>query len=408
MAGLVAMHLVLNGNTAICVASENEIVEREIVEDIIVEDVIVEDVIVENEIAEREIVENEISEDVIIENEISELEVFSAESEQEEFLAMEEMILEDSEQTEEEELCVGFSLKVEEDVSTVKAGQSVGYELYLENTGNVDLENLVIRPIFDNGNLEGTWILEDGLSINEESKTARLSYLEAGTSKKLVVMVETTEDREKSISAEFLVRAVNPLEQEEILNQSASCVTEIVPLTVDFSVSKWADRSMALPGETILYQICIKNTGERTLHSVLTTEKFVNAGVQAQFQEKDGVILNGNKTQALISEIKPGEAFGLNALVTIPENMESGELLNEVIVITAETGEEKFTAQAKVEILEKTELQETAVGEEIATERTRVPKTEDLSKTEFWAGVFGISCLLVIAVYWIQKAKRKH
>lgn len=317
--------------------------------------------------------------------------------------------LEEVEQTEE----IGyadFSLSVTEDLASVKAGERIGYEVYLENTGNMDLENLLIRAFFDNGNLNGEWQEAEGLSINQENGTALLSFLEAGASRTLVVMVDVGEDRQEDISAEFLVKTVHPQKNEEILNHSASMLTEIIPLTVDFSVSKWADRAVALPGDTILYQICIKNTGERTLHSVLTTEKFVNAGVQAQFQEKEGVILNGSKTQALISEIKPGEAFGLNALVTIPENMESGELLNEVIVMTAETGEQKFTAQAEVEILESavTEIPKETTETGAALEVSDIPKTEDLSETELWAGTFGIACLIILVIYWIQKAKRKR
>lgn len=328
----------------------------------------------------------------------------------EEFSDMQEFLEDENLALQEEEYLVEFDLYVEEDISSVKAGQSIGYELYLENTGDINLKNLVIRAILDNGNLEGRWLETDDLSIDYESETVILSSLEAGETRKLVFMLDTEEDCKEEISAEFLARVVNPLNEEEILSQSLGLTTEVIPLTIDFKVTKWADRNMALPGETILYQICIRNTGERTLHSVLTTEKFVNAGVQARFQDKEGVILNGSKTQALISEIKPGEAFGLNALVTIPEDMESGELLNEVIVITAETGEQKVTAQAAVEILESAEIEtleeitETENMEVIA----QVPKTEDVSETEFWAGIFGISWLSIIGSYWLQKTKRKH
>lgn len=405
MAGLVMMHLTLNGCDYVQMVNAEEISVTDVEEILLFQEnaeISEFEEKVEEEAAKEEMKSDESDGEEKSENtQEMEAEVFSdiaIENFSEKMEQIEEIVYAD------------FSLSVTEDIDSVKAGERIGYEVYLENTGNIDLENLLIRVFLDNGNLKGEWQETEGVLIDQENGTALLSFLEAGTSRTLVVMTDVTEDRQEDISAEFLAKTVHPQKDEEILNRSVSIVTEIIPLSVDFSVSKWADRSAALPGETILYQICIKNTGERTLHSVLTTEKFVNAGVQAQFQEKEGVILNGSKTQALISEIKPGEAFGLNAFVTIPENMESGELLNEVIVMTAETGEQKFTAQAEVEILENavTEIPKETTEIGASYEVSDIPKTEDLSKTEFWAGIFGSACLIIIAIYWIQKAKRKH
>ena len=105
-------------------------------------------------------------------------------------------------------------------------------------------------------------------------------------------------------------------------------------------------------GDTITYQICIRNTGERTLHSVLSTERFQNAGIQANFVRKEGVTLNSTGTQALIPQIAPGEAFALYATVTVPQYMASQELINEVIVTSDETGTQAMTSKANVELKE--------------------------------------------------------
>ena len=70
---------------------------------------------------------------------------------------------------------------------------------------------------------------------------------------------------------------------------------------------------------SLIHILCIRNTGEKTLHSVLSTERFLNANIQAQFMPKEGVTLNSTRTQALISSIAPGEALGLYAVVTIPQ-----------------------------------------------------------------------------------------
>lgn len=331
-----------------------------------------------------------------------------------------------------------FIMSVTEDIPEVKAGQFIGYEILLENTGDVNLESLELRSILDNGNMTGEWLETDGLMVDDLSGTATVTLLEAGQVKEFVFMVHIPEERQNHLDAEFFAKVENPLAKSnhttieamnlgtetensasllypEFLCKTVSLVTEIIPLKIDFTVKKWADRAMAIPGDTITYQICIRNTGERSLHSVLTTEKFQTAGLKAQFQEKNGVILNGAKTEALIAEIKPGEAYGLYATVTLPEDFEGGDILNEVTVVTRETGEQTFHAQTTVGV-EKTVPTKIPVElpdeeQEISTNYNtikEVPQTSDMSESEMWAGAFGISCLIIIGIYWIRKAKRKH
>ena len=119
-------------------------------------------------------------------------------------------------------------------------------------------------------------------------------------------------------------------------------------LKAAFEVEKTADRTEAYPGDTITYQICIRNTGERTLHSILSTERFQNAGIQAKFVQKEGVTINSSGTQAMIPQIAPGEAFALYATVTVPQYLSSQELINEVIVVAEETGSQTVKSQSEV------------------------------------------------------------
>ncbi len=84
---------------------------------------------------------------------------------------------------------------------------------------------------------------------------------------------------------------------------SDRCASDSRGIKAAFEVEKTADRTQAYPGDTITYQICIRNTGERTLHSVLSTERFQNAGILAKFVQKEGVTLSNNGTQALIPQI---------------------------------------------------------------------------------------------------------
>ena len=305
------------------------------------------------------------------------------------------------------ELFADFTFSVSEDILSVKAGQQVGYEVVLENTGYLDLKDIELRGIVDNGNLSGEWLPVSGLSINEADGTAALNLLEAGQVREVVYMVSIPEDFQTNLEVEFLAKSGD-------LCKAASLITEVTPLKIDFTVKKWADRIRAVAGDTITYQICIRNIGERSLHSVLTTEKFQTAGLKAQFQEQEGVILNGAKTEALIAEIKPGEAVGLYAVVVVPEDYQGGDLLNEVVVVTRETGETSISAQSTVEVekIHPTEIpyqQETPTYESTNYDKIKqIPQTSDLTESELWAGAFGISSLIIIGIYWLRKGKRKR
>lgn len=160
--------------------------------------------------------------------------------------------------------------------------------------------------------------------------------------------------------------------------REAALPVVVQPLAAAFEVKKTADCREALPGDRITYQIAIHNTGERTLHSVLTTERFLHSNIRAAFLETEGVSLNGTKTQASIPAISPGGCVCLKAVVVLPEELKEQELINQVIVTTEETGEEEAVhAQAEIKVREKT-----AGGGGAAVRRSQIyrsssPKTGD-------------------------------
>ena len=117
-----------------------------------------------------------------------------------------------------------------------------------------------------------------------------------------------------------------------------------------FTVTKTALTTSARPGDTVTYEIRIENTGNVVLHSVVSTEKFLGAGIKAVFLPKEGLLLNADRSQALIEKIAPGETAVLQAQVVIPENTTGQELVNQVTVTTAETGTQTQTSQAAVRV----------------------------------------------------------
>lgn len=252
---------------------------------------------------------------------------------------------EDGENTKKE---ADFTLTVETDEDQIKAGRDLVYTVTMENTGDVMLENICLDSQFSQEALHGEW--------SEELP----DQLDAGMREVFYLTVKLPEELDQTVSLQLQASAESETDENAEaapIVKKISIDTKIIPLKVSFEVTKTADRSVAVPGDQIMFQICIRNTGERTLHSVITTERFQIGKIPVQFLEKEGVVLNKSKTKARIEKIEPGKAAGLQAMITLPEDVEAQDLLNEVVVTTLETGEREVTSQASVQIktVEKTD-----------------------------------------------------
>lgn len=242
---------------------------------------------------------------------------------------------------------IGISAQLGADVEQVRAGDVVNYTLKLCNTGEIDLENIEISSAFSTEEGKAVWEVEQGLQVN--GTQAVLERLDAGETRKIRMTFQLSQDQYGEMDHTVTIKTKHP-GKEEMIGAQTSAKIQVEALQASFEVEKTADRTIAYPGDTITYQICIRNTGEKTLHSVISTERFLNANIQAQFVEKDGVTLNSAKTQALIEQIAPGEAAALYATVTIPQYFSSQDLVNEVTVISDETGAQSQKSQSKLTI----------------------------------------------------------
>lgn len=302
-----------------------------------------------------------------------------------------------------------LSAQAEDD--TIKAGSDLVYTITAENTGECDLKDIRISYNFSENGLAGEWSegAEDAVG-----NTAYIEKLEMSATKTLYLTVHLPEDRITAVSLKLTatagkISAENGTEETEEIVKNAELVTQIQALQAAFEVTKTADRSMAVPGDEIRFLICIRNTGERTLHSIVTTERFQLGNVPVRFLEKDGVRLNKSKTKAKIEQIAPGEAFGLEAVVTLPEDLEDQNLVNEVSVTTLETGEQTKIAQSEIQVKgaeeEKQEEATSDIDGETGSEQAESmpasthPKTGDPYQPLLWLFMLPGSML---AVGWLR------
>lgn len=304
-----------------------------------------------------------------------------------------------------------LSLSVQAEDDTIKAGSDLVYTITAENTGECDLKDLRISYNFSEKGLSGEWSegAEDAVG-----NTAYIEKLEVSATKIVYLTVHLPEERTTAVSlaltaAAGKVSGDNDTGEAEEIVKNAELVTQIQALQAAFEVTKTADRSMAVPGDEIRFLICIRNTGERTVHSIVTTERFQLGNVPVRFLEKDGVRLNKSKTKAKIEQIAPGEAFGLEAVVTLPEGLEDQNLVNKVSVTTLETGEQTKIAQSEIQVKaaeeEKQEETNADIDGEMGSEQDESrpasthPKTGDPYQPLLWLFMIPGS---VLAVGWLR------
>ena len=240
---------------------------------------------------------------------------------------------------------LNFSMELSQEKENPKAGEIVYYHVLLCNTGEREIENLVLQVQAKDYSVH--WQQSQEHFIIDENSQAVLGKLAAGQTQELIFWLQSGESEEEVMEIKvqaYIQNEAEPVKKERVIS------TMIQPLKADFTVEKTADCILAGPGDTITYQICIRNTGERTLHSVLSTEKFLDSRIKARFLEMEGVQLNKSGTKALIPKILPGESVGLKAVVVLPEDIESSELINQVTVSSDETKEKQIRSEAAVTV----------------------------------------------------------
>ena len=317
-----------------------------------------------------------------------------------------------------EEETADFILTAEVNPETARAGETLVCEITAENTGTLPLENLSFFCEQLDSTLKAVLENQQG----EELSWENTGMLLPGERRNFFICISVPEDRTEAVNFELTARAQpqNTVKEEadpgdfsaeeapettpDEISRTVTVNTEIEALKADFQVTKTADRTAAVPGDRVLFQICIRNTGERILHSVLTTEKFQTENIPVRFLEKEGVLLDSTGTKALVSQLLPGQAVSLQAEIVIPEKIKTSKLINEVEVVTKETGEKAVTSSAEVQIHKLVQAeQEESKGMEPPSEKsypasTR-PKTGDETGEILWCvillGAFGavsLSC----------------
>ena len=177
----------------------------------------------------------------------------------------------------------------------MKAGQTIRYQVEIANTGKLDLADIRLTSSLSCPKIRQLW--EDAEGLLTEGAVAEFAELKAGESRSFYVQAPLLDEQEKDLEHQVEAEARVKGRAAEVIRKNATTINSLETLKADLSVKKTADKETAAPGETVTYQICIVNTGEKTLHSVVGTERFQAAGIHAQFLEQEGVTLNSSRTK---------------------------------------------------------------------------------------------------------------
>ena len=239
-----------------------------------------------------------------------------------------------------------FSVEMEAKEKALYTGKRIHMAVNLTNNGQVPFYKISLQAKVKEQELVPVWEKEPGLEVLESG--AVLECLSAGETRTLSFYIDP--DMNQKSNMELFAKTENPVSLEKAAEKQLT----LQQGKASFTVKKTADCDNASPGETVTYQISIHNTGEVTLHSVVTTERFGLAGVTATFQEQRGITLNKSRTQAKIQEIAPGGCVNLKAKVVLPKDLKDQNLMNQIIVVTDETGEESAVRdQATIRVEDK-------------------------------------------------------
>ena len=241
-----------------------------------------------------------------------------------------------------------FSVEMEAKEKALYTGKRIHMAVNLTNNGQVPFYKISLQAKVKEQELVPVWEKEPGLEVSESG--AVLECLSAGETRILSFYIDPDMDQKSNLELELFAKTENPVSLEKAAEKQLT----LQQGKASFTVKKTADCDNASPGETVTYQISIHNTGEVTLHSVVTTERFGLAGVTATFQEQRGITLNKSRTQAKIQEIAPGGCVNLKAKVVLPKDLKDQNLMNQIIVVTDETGEESAVRdQATIRVEDK-------------------------------------------------------
>jgi len=225
---------------------------------------------------------------------------------------------------------ISISKKLAEDQENlVIPGEVVIYKIVVENTGNIDLHNVVVKD-----SLDDTWIQIIDELKEGESEEFEFEYI--------VPMDTMNNDTIINKATAVSDETPEPKEDEE----------EVIVKEPDYTIMKTlapGQNRLVLPGEEVRYVITVLNTGEIELNNIIITDSLDNTWIKE------------------VEKLEIGESVEYEFIYQVPIDIEYDEVITNIAKVKCDELEE-ITAEEEIIVKEPVLI----VRKELAEDQDRI------------------------------------
>ena len=212
-----------------------------------------------------------------------------------------------------------------------KKGETVNFQIKVKNEENFDLKNVTIEE-----QLAGAKFVT-GTSYDIVDDThARIAIFAAGTEITLNAQYTVTDDSQPTITNNVRITSASSDNGYELNCQGACTAEEEFNITGDFTIeitkSIPNEKSAYKKGETVNFEIKVKNLADFKIRNVVVEERLSGA----KFVTGSGYTVNTD-TKATVTEINAGATATLNAQYTVVDDLPDS--YTNVVEVTDAVGE---------------------------------------------------------------------
>lgn len=212
-------------------------------------------------------------------------------------------------------------------------GETAVYEMVVVNPTEQPIQNVVIKD-----SLDGAFqVREDSnISLNEDG-TVTVKELVAGAQVTLKYTYEIPADAEAG-SLENVVCVTGIVETTDGPKQVEDEDKEVIVVQKpEIQITKTADKEIYAPGETVIYDIVVKNTGNCALTNIEVTEQMLKDGAFVTVKPQADDESNEDDSRVIIGSLAVGETVHLTYQYIIPEDAKAGEAIYNRVAVTGES-----------------------------------------------------------------------
>ena len=204
------------------------------------------------------------------------------------------------------------------DKATAKVGDTITYMLNVTNTGNVDLHDVAVKEKTDAAPFTGKGEIQNATTdgnVSFADNSWVIKSLAVGQTQSIVFTYVVTADDDNTVLhnvATATIPSNDPTNPDDPEKTIPSNPVDVPVGTVDKSISivKSADHSSAYIGDSIVYTLSVKNTGNVNLSNVKVTDTSNGKG---KFIPINGVgYTNSGNYSWTVSTLAVGETVNID------------------------------------------------------------------------------------------------